>query len=56
MVLTMVFGGVNPKKTTPSPLPEIKTHPTTQQQCRSASQATHFTLLLGNSITYGMFL
>ena len=50
MVMAMVFGGMNPMKTTSSPLPDIKTHPTTQQP-NSASQAKYFTLLCEKNIT-----
>jgi hypothetical protein len=51
MAMAMEFGGMNPMKTTSSPLPDVKTHPTTQQQPNSAGQATYFTLLLEKNIT-----
>jgi len=50
MVMAMVFGGMNPMKTTSSPLPDVKTHRTIQQQPNSTSQATYFALLLENNI------
>jgi hypothetical protein len=51
MVMATVFGWVNPMKITPSPLPDAKTHPATQQQPKSANQAAYFTLLLEKNIT-----
>jgi hypothetical protein len=33
----------------------IVTHSTSQHQCTSASQATHYTLLLSNGVTEGAF-
>jgi len=50
MVMAMVFGGMNRMKTTSSPLPDVETHRTIQQQPNSTSQATYFALLLENNI------
>ena len=55
MVMAMVFGGTNPMKTTSSPLPDVKTDPTTQQP-KSARQATYFTQLLEKNITLKHYL